>query len=96
MGKEIQFTPKASIIPERVKDNVQFMEWIMTTGGQTGGLKQVFIIDAINKWCDYIIDNKEQVIKEMEKSMVSGEGWVRCAEELREYLDAWVNKAITQ
>jgi hypothetical protein len=56
-----------------------------------GALSQMFVIDALLKQAKYVVMNKEQVIKEMEKGFIHGSSWVAMAE----YLEATLEKHLT-
>ena len=66
--------------------NAEFMYWLMETGGRTGAMKQMFIIEAIRKWAEYIIKNEDVVLAQMEGSMIHGPAWINAAKEIKEEL----------
>ena len=43
----------------------------------------MFIFDAISKQTDRVLKDKEQTIEAMKNSIVHGEAWVDCAEQLQ-------------
>ena len=63
------------------KSNVEVISMFMTQGSP---MNQAFVIEAINRYAEQLIKNKEQVIKEMNSGWVNGEVWVGCAEQ-------WIN-----
>ena len=63
------------------KTNVEIVEMFMTHGSP---MNQMFVIEAINRYAEQLIKNKEQVIKEMNSSWINGQSWVGCAEQ-------WIN-----
>ena len=42
-------------------------------------LNQVFVIQAIDMYAKQVSDDKEEIIKQMEKSIIDGQAWVNCA-----------------
>jgi|TARA_Y100000296_G_scaffold80796_1_gene106851 hypothetical protein len=71
---------------KRNETNVEFITRVMEFAN-TGPLAQMFLIDAIGKWSKHIVDDRENVIKEMENGFVNGEAWVAAAEEWKCELD---------
>ena len=63
---------------KKQKTNVQIVEMFMTEGTP---MNQMFVIEAINRYAEQLIKNKEQVIKEMDSGWVNGQSWVGCAEQ---------------
>ena len=63
---------------KKQKTNVQIVEMFMTEGTP---MNQMFVIEAVNRYAEQLIKNKEQVIKEMDSSWVNGRSWVGCAEQ---------------
>ncbi len=68
-----------------MKTNVELITHIMEYS-KHGGLMQGFIIDALTKYSQHLINNEDKVIEQMKDSFVSGEAWVGCAKELNAYL----------
>lgn len=64
--------------------NVALVEKIMLTGSP---MNQLFVMDALIKWSDYIVKNKEQVIKQMEGTMIYGPAWVEAAQHCQDMLN---------
>lgn len=69
-----------------MKTNVQLIKHIMEYS-KHGALMQGFILDALSKYSQHIINNEDKVIKQMQDSFISGEAWVGCAKELHDYLN---------
>lgn len=69
--------------------NVEFLTHYMEWGSP---LNQVFVMDAIGKLVDKIIENEAEVLKSMEGSFVYGPAWVKCAKDYKEQYDAFVNR----
>ena len=42
-------------------------------------LNQVFVMQAIDMYVKKVSDDKEEIIKQMEKSIIDGQAWVNCA-----------------
>jgi hypothetical protein len=42
-------------------------------------LNQVFVMQAIDMYAKQVSDDKEETIKQMEKSIIDGQAWVNCA-----------------
>ena len=59
------------------KTNLQKVTEFMEIGL---GTNQAFTLEAIDRYAKQIIANKEKVIKEMDKSFISGGAWVQSAE----------------
>jgi hypothetical protein len=56
-----------------------------------GGLCQAFIMQGLETFCDHVISNKEKMIKDEEEMMLQGkipmvsiQGWVGTAEDIKE------------
>lgn len=66
------------------KTNVQLVKKIMETGSP---MNQLFVMDALKKWSDYIIDHEAEVLKQLENTMIYGPAWVDAAKHCRKMLD---------
>jgi hypothetical protein len=64
--------------------NVELVEKIMLTGSP---LNQIFVMDALIKWSNHIINNKEEVLKSLENTMIRGPAWIEAAEHCKKMLD---------
>ena len=42
-------------------------------------LNQVFVMQAIDAYAKQVNDDKEEIIKQMERSIIDGQAWVNCA-----------------
>ena len=70
--------------------NVQLVKKIMETGSP---MNQLFVLDALTKWSDHIIENKEETLKQMENTMIYGPAWVESAEHCKKMLDEHYNRS---
>ncbi len=62
--------------PQTVAEQIEhFLTW-------NHPLLHAFVIEALIKYSDQIIENREQVIENMKNSFISGDAWVHCAEEV--------------
>lgn len=68
------------------ESNEEFMIRIMNFS-RNGALMQALIIDALTQHSQRVIDNEEQLLKDMKDSFISGEAWVATAKELKEEMD---------
>ena len=62
-------------------DNVQLVQQYMSQGSP---MHQLFAIEAVNRYAQQIIDNKERVIQQMNSGWIDGNSWVQSAEQ-------WIN-----
>ena len=68
--------------------NDEFMHYLMTSGScPTGALSQCFIIDAIIKHADRVVDNADECREKMKNSFIHPEGWIKTAEWIKRELD---------
>ena len=65
-------------------NNVQVVEQIMSSGSP---LNQVFVLECMDKWSSYILDNQEKVRKQMENHMIHPDAWIQCAQHVRDNLN---------
>ena len=77
------------IFNKKISDmtNSEFLYYLMEIGGRTGAMKQLFIMDAIPKWCKYVIDHKDEVLNSMNMTILDGPSWIAAAEEIIEMFD---------
>lgn len=47
-------------------------------------LQSAFITQALTEYADKVLSNKEQVLKELEKSFINGDNWIKCAEQVKQ------------
>jgi hypothetical protein len=78
---------------KRAMNNTEFVEYLMTIGGITGSLKQMFIIEAIAHYAADIIEDEAVIIAQEDEDMKNGKrglinmrAWVRCANELQDLI----------
>ena len=64
--------------------NVQLVKKIMETGSP---MNQLFVIDALTKWSNHIVENKEQTLQALEGTMIYGPAWIEAAEHCKNMLD---------
>lgn len=65
------------------KTNIELVTELMEYS-KNGALTQVYIISALQQWSEYVVNNKDEVIQGMTGSIIHGEAWVQCAEEVLE------------
>ena len=53
---------------------------------KAGPMSQPFIMEAIRKYAEQIIDNEEQIIEQMQTSFICGESWVKTAKIVQQEL----------
>lgn len=61
--------------------NVEFVTKLMEFS-QFGPLAQLFVLDALDKWSQKIIDNEATVLATMKDGFIAGEAWVGVAKEI--------------
>ncbi len=44
-------------------------------------INQMFVIEAICKYANQVLDNEQKVLENMAKGFISGEAWVQCAKD---------------
>lgn len=44
-------------------------------------LNQAFLVNAVDQMAEGVVASKEDVLRDMAGSIISGEAWVRCAEQ---------------
>ena len=64
-------------VPPR-KTNVDLVTDFMNFGSP---MNQIFVIDALQKHAKNIVDNEEELLKQMEGGFIDGPSWVRCAKD---------------
>ena len=65
--------------------NTQLVKKIMESGSP---LNQVFVIDALDKWSSYILDNPDKVHKQMANHAIHPVAWIDCAQHVRDSLNS--------
>ena len=69
-------------------DYVEFMKHLLTSGScPTGAMSQCFIIDAIIKHADRVVDNADECRETMKNSFIHPEGWIATAKWIKRELD---------
>ena len=63
--------------------NLEFINWLMQYSNQ-GALSQIFIIQAIDKYCELIINNDLVFPK---NHIIHEDAWMRCAIEIKSRID---------
>lgn len=61
---------------------------------RVGPLMQLFMLEAMTRYAVNVVADKENVIRDMDKGMISGHSWVRAAEELKRELEKKYGKAM--
>ena len=74
---------------KKPQTNVEFLTQYMEWGSP---LNQAFVMDAIGKLADKIVENEDEVLKSMEGGFVHGPAWVKCAKDYKEQYDAFINQ----
>lgn len=64
-------------------DNIEFVTHIMATGSP---MNQIFVIDALEKWSNYIIKHEKEVIEQFKDTMIHGPAWVDAAKHVQSML----------
>lgn len=74
--------------------NTQFIHYVMEIGGRTGAMKQLLIVDAIQKACDEVIESSDELLKAEEETIAKGKmplisvnGYIEAAKEIKELFD---------
>jgi len=61
-------------------DNMTNMD-IITEYASEGPLHQLFMIQAMEMYAEKMIQKREQVIEQFERTIIDGNAWVKCAED---------------
>ncbi len=82
-------------MPKNIKaeTNVQFLTRICNFSTH-GALMQMFVIDALTKHADRIVEHAEEVKAQMAEGFISGEAWVSVAKELQAELNKKYSGAV--
>ena len=68
--------------------NDEFMHYLMTSGScPTGALSQCFIIDAVIKHADRVVDNADECREKMKNSFIHPESWIATTTWIKETMD---------
>ena len=69
-------------------DNVEFMKHLMTSGlCPAGAMSQCFVLDALGKHADRVVDNADECRETMKNSFIHPEAWIATAEWIKKELD---------
>ena len=52
-------------------------------------LNQVFVIQAVDMYAKQVSNDKEEIIKHMEKSIIDGQAWVNCANDWEKIIETF-------
>jgi hypothetical protein len=64
--------------PKKTLNNAEFVRDFMNYGSP---IQQIWLMEAVNKYSEQCIGNKDELIALMEYGLISGEAWVAAAEE---------------
>ena len=74
--------------------NDEFIQHVMTIGGQTGPMKQIVIMQAIPKYCEQIVAKKDEMLAQDKEDVKNGKigiisipAWIAAAEEILEMFE---------
>jgi len=65
--------------------NVEFLKKTMEES-RHGVLMQVVVLTALQVYTDLVLENPEEMKKEMQHGLISGDTWVNCCQELHDRL----------
>lgn len=65
-------------------DNVEFVKHIMQTGSP---MNQLFVLDSLIKWADYIVKHEKEVLKQLDNTMIYGPAWVEAAKHVQKMFE---------
>lgn len=69
---------------KKPNNNIEFLMDYMEWGSP---LNQMFVVDAVIKQAERIVNNEEEVLKSMENNFIHGPAWVQAAKEFLQKLD---------
>lgn len=72
-------------------NNIEMVHHFMNYGSP---LNQIFVIDALTKQAQHLVDNEEEVLKQMEGSFVHGPAWVQCAKDFLKQSEEFYNSKL--
>ena len=70
----------------KLQSNVEFLTELMDFA-QTGPMVQMIIIEGITRYVDDILKDTDTTKKQMEKTFISGEAWIKSAREIKSALN---------
>ena len=79
-----QFIHNTRTMKNKRPTNIQLVKQVMETGSP---LNQVFVLECMDKWSSYILDNQDKVRKQMENHMIHPDAWIGCAQHVRDSLN---------
>lgn len=65
-------------------DNAEFVKHIMNTGSP---MNQLFVLDSLIKWSDYIIKHEKEVLDSLKDTMIYGPAWVDAAKHVQKMFE---------
>ena len=69
-------------------DNVEFMNYLMTSGQcPAGALSQCFILDALGKMSKHVVDGADECRESMQGSFINPEAWIATAAWIKGEMD---------
>tara|TARA_R100000008_G_C3534471_1_gene141172 strand:+ start:96 stop:413 length:318 start_codon:yes stop_codon:yes gene_type:complete len=72
----------------KYQTNDEFMHYLMTSGScPTGAMSQCFIIDAVAKHAERVVDNADECREKMKNSFIHPESWIATAQWIKETMD---------
>ena len=72
----------------KIMDNDKFMNHLMTNGScPTVAMSQLFVIDAVAKHAERVVDNADECREKMKSSFIHPESWIKTAEWIKRELD---------
>ena len=61
-------------------NNVEFVTHVMNSGSP---MNQLFVLDALLKWSEYIVKNEKEVLDSLKGTMIYGPAWVESAKHVQ-------------
>lgn len=65
-------------------DNVEFVKHIMQTGSP---MNQLFVLDSLIKWADYIVKHEKEVLESLKDTMIYGPAWIESAKHVQKMFE---------
>ena len=66
------------------RTNKEFVNDTFFGFSPTGPMTEMFLLDAVTKYAESVVDDKDALIAEMADGFISGEAWVKTAEYILE------------
>jgi tRNA G37 N-methylase TrmD len=70
-------------------NNVEMLTQFMNYGSE---LNQIFVIDAVTRLAELVVENEEQTLKHMEGGLIHGPAWVQCAKDFLKQSEEFYNR----